>query len=42
MFNKYGYAELIKTLERYDIPHQGVKVIPFIHMIEALENMHYD
>lgn len=34
VFNENGYADLLEALERLDIPHQVVKVRPFIHTIE--------
>jgi hypothetical protein len=34
IFNERGYAELLEALERLEIPHQVVKVRPFIHTLE--------
>ncbi len=31
IYQEYGYEELLRVLERYEIPYTQVKVIPFIH-----------
>ncbi len=33
IFQEYGYDELLRVLERYEIPYTEVKVIPFIHKL---------
>jgi len=33
LFNEYGYTQLLETLNKYDIPHTEVKIVPFIHDI---------